>query len=139
MTSSRPVAHAVACLCSIAATVAISLGLALAASPDERSSTAVAVGPETIVDVQWHSSPQVHPGSLVEATVLTSDDIGYVEGHIRSWSINFVKVAPGKFQLRYRVPLLPPMALGTWNVDVIAHSMDGISVRRVYRITYRYF
>jgi hypothetical protein len=112
-----------------------------AARADESRSLAVAVpaGPEAFRAIEWATPAQVHPGSLVEVTVLTSDDIGYVELHVRTWSVNLDKLAPGKFRLHYRVPLLPPAALGNWNIDLIAHSMGGVAVKRVYHVTYRYF
>jgi hypothetical protein len=97
------------------------------------------VAPDKILSVKWDSPSQVHPGSLVEASVQTSDDIGYVELHVRWWSINLEKLGPGRFRLQYRVPLLPPNALGTWDVEVIAHAFDGSAAKRVYHITYRYF
>jgi hypothetical protein len=97
------------------------------------------VAPDKILSVKWDSPAQVRPGSLVEASVDTSEDIGYVELHVRWWSINLEKTAPGRFRLRYRVPLLPPNALGNWEVDVIAHAFDGSASKRVYHITYRYF
>jgi hypothetical protein len=94
---------------------------------------------DNILSVKWNTPAQVHPGSLVEAEVLTSDDIGYVELHLRWWSFNLERVAPGKFRLRYRVPLLPPNALGSWEIELIAHSVDGSAAKRVYHISYRYF
>jgi hypothetical protein len=126
MLTTRSMARALACLCWIA-TIGV-LFPADAAPADAK-----------IFAVQWATSAQLHPGSMVEATVLTSNDIGYVELHVRTWSINFEKTAPGMFSLHYRVPLLPPVALGNWNIDLIAHSTAGIAVKRVYHVSYHYF
>jgi hypothetical protein len=95
-------------------------------------------GEPEIRDVLWHAPDALHPGSVVDATVLTSANVGYVEGRIRYWNVIFRNVAPGTFALHYRVPLLPPSALGTWNVKVIARSIDGVEVQRTFQFTYHY-
>jgi hypothetical protein len=97
-------------------------------------------GEPQIDDVQWqHASPQIHPGSLLEATVVTSNNVGYVEGRIRYWNVIFRNVSPGRFHATYRVPLLPPSAVGTWDVAIIARSVDGVEVKRTYQFNYSYF
>jgi hypothetical protein len=125
-------------------------GAATAATPDAMPSATtvpepvpghhVAIhGEPQINDVEWHATRQIHPGSLIEATVLTSNNVGYVEGRIRYWNVIFRNVAPGRFHAKYRVPLLPPSALGTWNVAIIARSVDGVEVKRTYQFNYSYF
>lgn len=124
MISSPLMGRALACLCWLAT---IGADVVAPAAPDK------------ILGVQWGAPARVRPGSVVEAEVSTSPDIGYVELHVRWWSFNLEKLGPGKFHLHYRVPLLPPNALGTWDVEVIAHSADGSASKRVYRVTYGYF
>jgi hypothetical protein len=111
----------------------------------DETKTAVAAGrpPEhgfpEIHGVQFTSSAQLHPGSSVEASVETSDNVAYVEGRVKYWNVPLRQTAPGKFQLHYRVPLLPPAAIGHWDFEVIARSIDGVEVKRTFAVTYRYF
>jgi hypothetical protein len=108
----------------------------------EETKAAVAAGrpPEhgfpAIQNVDWQSPPALHPGSRVQATVVTSSNVHYVEGRIKFWNFPFREIGPGKFSLDYRVPLLPPNAWGRWDVDVIARSIDGVEVKRSYPVTY---
>jgi hypothetical protein len=97
-------------------------------------------GEPEIRGVEWGGTSQaLHPGSQIEATVITSDNVAYVEARVRYWNLIFRNTAPGRFQLRYRVPLLPPMALGNWQITLIAHSIDGVEVKRTFEFAYRYF
>lgn len=97
-------------------------------------------GEPEIADVEWgDTEPILHPGSVIAATVITSDNVGYVEARVRFWNVVFRHTAPGRFELNYRVPLLPPAALGSWQVAVIARSIDGVEVKRTYRFAYHYF
>jgi hypothetical protein len=111
----------------------------------EQTKTAIAAGrpPEhgfpEIHGVHFTSSPQVHPGTSLEATVETSPNVGYVEGRVKYWNVPFMQTAPGKFSLSYRVPMLPPNALGHWDFEVIARSVDGVEVKRTFSIRYTYF
>ena len=140
---------------SISLTLAVALVLgtsALAASPyvvspkaTNETKAAVAAGraPEhgfpEIHDVEFTSSAQLHPGSSLVATVVTSPNVGYVEGRVKYWNVAFIQTTPGHFSLRYRVPMLPPQALGHWDLEVIARSVDGVEVKRTYPVTYKYF
>jgi hypothetical protein len=92
-----------------------------------------------IHDVQFTSSAQLHPGSNIQATVVTSDNINHVEVRVKYWNVIFQQTAPGKFHLSYRVPLLPPEALGHWDLDVVARSVDGVEAKRTFPVTYHYF
>jgi hypothetical protein len=92
-----------------------------------------------IQSVQFTSTAQLHPGTSLEATVQTSGNVGYVEGRVKYWNVAFVESAPGKFTLNYRVPMLPPTALGHWDFEVIARSVDGVEVKRTFPIHYSYF
>lgn len=97
-------------------------------------------GEPQIRDVEWeHATPQIHPGSVIEATVVTSTNVGYVEGRVRYWNVIFENIAPGRFHALYRVPFLPPNALGAWSVELIARSVDGVEVKRTYQFNYSYF
>lgn len=116
-------------------------------SPKASDATKIAVAagrpPEhgfpEIQDVQFTSSAQLRPGASLQATVVTSANVGYVEGRVKYWNVVFRRVAPGKFDVNYRVPLLPPGALGHWDLEVIARSVDGVEVKRTFPVTYRYF
>ena len=92
-----------------------------------------------IRDVHFTSSPQLHPGTSVQATVETSPNVHYVEGRVKYWNVAFTESGPGKFTLNYRVPLLPPNALGHWDFQVIARSIDGVEVKRTFPVKYSYF
>lgn len=92
-----------------------------------------------IHDVEFTSSAQLHPGTSLQATVVTSDNVTYVEGRVKYWNVAFRQTAPGKFALVYRVPMLPPAALGHWDLQVIARSIDGVEVKRTFSVTYNYF
>ena len=92
-----------------------------------------------IHDVQFTTSSQLRPGSLIQATVVTSDNINHVEGRVKYWNVIFRQLGPGKFDLNYRVPFLPPSALGHWDLEVIARSIDGVEAKRTFPVTYKYF
>jgi hypothetical protein len=92
-----------------------------------------------IHDVHFTSSSKLHPGTALEATVETSDNVGYVEGRVKYWNVAFTQIAPGKFALSYRVPMLPPSAIGAWDLQVIARSVDGVEIKRTYPVKYSYF
>ena len=81
----------------------------------------------------------LHPGTNIRASVETSPNVNYVEGRVKYWNVAFKQVGPGKFDLNYRVPLLPPDALGHWDLQVVARSVDGVEIRRSFPVTYRYF
>ena len=127
---------------------ALLAGTAVAESPyvvspkaTDETKTAVAAGrpPEhgfpEIHDVAFTSTAQLRPGTSIVATVVTSPNVSYVEGRVKYWNVAFQQTAPGKFALNYRVPMLPPAALGHWNFEVIARSVDGVE----YPVTYQYF
>jgi hypothetical protein len=92
-----------------------------------------------IHDVRFTSSDQLHPGTSLQATVDTSPNVTYVEGRVKYWNVAFRQTATGKFDIDYRVPLLPPSAIGHWDLEVIARSIDGVEVKRTFPVTYRYF
>jgi hypothetical protein len=107
--------------------------------------TAVAAGhpPEhgfpEIHNVEFTSSAQLRPGTSLVATVVTSPNVTYVEGRVKYWNVPFHQTASGKFDINYRVPFLPPAALGHWDLEVIARSIDGVEVKRTFPVTYHYF
>jgi hypothetical protein len=113
------------------------------ASDETKAAVAAGRPPEhgfpEIHDVQFTSSALLHPGTSLQATVETSANINHVEARVKYWNVIFQQTAPGKFDLRYRVPLLPPAALGHWDLEVIARSVDGVEVKRSFPVTYRYF
>ena len=92
-----------------------------------------------IHDVQFTSSAQLHPGASLQATVVTSANINHVEARVKYWNVIFQQTAPGKFVLSYKVPLLPPAALGHWDLEVVARSVDGVEAKRTFPVTYNYF
>lgn len=89
--------------------------------------------------VDFAGSPRLHPGSRLVATVSTSDNVYYVEGRVKYWNIVFKQIAPGRFDVSYKVPFLPPSALGHWDLEVIARSVDGVEIKRSFPVTYSYF
>ncbi len=90
--------------------------------------------------MNWQStSERLHPGSSIDAVVTTSNNVGYVEARVRNWNVIFRQAAPGTFRLHYRVPLLPPPAIGSWQIEVIARSIDGVEVKRTFQFRYQYF
>jgi hypothetical protein len=89
--------------------------------------------------VQFTSSDKLHPGTNLQATVETSDNVYYVEGRVKYWNVAFRQISPGKFDVNYRVPFLPPSAIGHWDLEVIARSVDGVEVKRTFPVTYHYF
>ncbi len=111
----------------------------------EQTKAAVADGhaPEhgfpEILDVKFTSSAQLHPGTNLQATVDTSSNVHYVEGRVKYWNVIFTETSPGKFVLSYKVPFLPPSALGHWDLEVIARSVDGVEVKRTFPVRYNYF
>jgi len=113
------------------------------ASDETRAAVAAGRPPEhgfpEIHAVQFTTSPRLHPGTSIQATVETSENVYYVEGRVKYWNVAFRQVAPGKFALNYRVPLLPPDALGNWDLQVIARSVDGVEIKRDFPVTYHYF
>ena len=113
------------------------------ASAQTKSAVAEGHAPEhgfpEIHDVRFTSSEQLHPGTALQATVETSPNIALVEGRVKYWKVNFTELAPGKFTLSYRVPFLPPSAIGHWDLEVIARSVDGVEVKRTFPVRYSYF
>ncbi len=113
------------------------------ASDETKADVAAGRPPEhgfpEIHDVQFTSSALLHPGTAIRATVITSANINHVEARVKYWNVIFQQVAPGRFALNYRVPLLPPTALGHWDLEVVARSVDGVEAKRTYPVTYRYF
>jgi len=113
------------------------------ASNETKAAVAAGRPPEhgfpEIHDVQFTSSPKLRPGVSLKATVETSDNVTYVEGRVKYWNVPFQQVAPGRFNIDYRVPWLPPGALGHWDLQVIARSIDGVEVHRAFSVTYSYF
>ena len=111
----------------------------------DETKTAVAAGrpPEhgfpEIHDVHFTSSAQLRPGTSLQATVVTSPNVTYVEGRVKYWNVAFRETGAGRFDLNYRVPFLPPAALGHWDLEVIARSVDGVEVKRTFPVTYHYF
>jgi hypothetical protein len=123
------------------------LGESYVVSPKATAATKAAVaagkppmhGFPEIHDVEFTSSAQLRPGTALQATVVTSPNVAYVEGRVKYWNVPFHQTGMGKFDINYRVPFLPPAALGHWDLEVIARSIDGVEVKRTFPVTYRYF
>jgi hypothetical protein len=113
------------------------------ASDETKAAVAAGRAPEhgfpEIHEVQFTSSAQLRPGTNLQATVVTSANINHVEARVKYWNVIFQQTAPGKFVLSYKVPFLPPAALGHWDLDVIARSVDGVEAKRTFPVTYHYF
>jgi hypothetical protein len=113
------------------------------ATDETKAAVAAGHAPEhgfpEIHDVKFTSSAQLRPGASLKATVDTSSNVKYVEGRVKYWNVVFHETGAGKFDIDYRVPFLPPAALGHWDLEVIARSVDGVEVKRTFPVTYRYF
>ena len=113
------------------------------ATDETKAAVAAGRAPEhgfpEIHDIRVTGTAQLRPGTKLEANVETSPNVTYVEGRVKYWNVAFHQLGPGKFDLSYRVPLLPPDALGHWDLQVIARSIDGVEVKRTIPVTYSYF
>ncbi len=130
--------------------LSLGAGLALAAetytvSPQASQETKDAVaagrapahGLPTIESVAIPSL-QMRPGQFVDGQVRTSPNVGYVEVRVRNYNAPLVMTSLGHFTLHYRVPFLPPFLVGHWPLQIIARSVDGVEVKRILQIVYRY-
>ena len=139
----RLAAIAVVILATCAAARAQSYVVSPKASDETKAAVAAGRAPEhgfpEIEDVDWSAPATVHPGTRIAATVVTSSNVHYVEGRVKYWNVALTEIAPGRFKLNYRIPLLPPSAIGHWNVEVIARSVDGVETKRSFPVTYTYF
>jgi len=135
----------IALLAALLTGTAVAESYSVSSKASEETKAAVAAGraPEhgfpEIRNVQFTSSALLHPGTNLQATVETSPNVSYVEGRVKYWNVAFKQTAPGRFDLSYKVPLLPPDALGHWDLQVVARSIDGVEIRRTFPVTYRYF
>jgi len=135
----------IALLAAVLTGVAAAESYVVSPKATDETKAAVAAGrpPEhgfpEIHGVQFTSSAQLHPGVSLKGTVETSDNVTYVEGRVKYWNVPFQHIAPGQFDIDYRVPWLPPGALGHWDLQVIARSIDGVEVHRTFSVTYSYF
>ena len=85
---------------------------------------------QPVITSVWISTHDVRAGQTVSGRVETSDNIGYVEARIEWRSMVLHQDGPGKFSLAYTIPWwLPPWLRHNWTVEIIAHSIDGISAK----------
>ncbi len=91
-----------------------------------------------IDSVHW-TTLSVKPGTTLEADVVTSNNIGHVEGRYRDWDMTFTQLGLGHFHLTYKVPFLPPFLIGEWTIEVIARSVDGVEAKKTFDFHYKYF
>jgi hypothetical protein len=112
------------------------------ASAQTRAAVAAGKEPDkgypAIVDIAW-STTSVHPHTTLEAIVTTSTNVNFVGGEYLSWTLRFDQIGPGKFHLKYPIPVLPPFLLGHWTINVVARTSDGVEVRRKSTLSYSYF
>ena len=91
-----------------------------------------------IHDVQFTGSARLHPGTSLQATVVTSDNVGYVEARIDYRALPMHQDGPGKFSLSYTVPWwLPWWLRHKWTLQIIARSVDGIETKQYLPIRVR--
>jgi hypothetical protein len=92
-----------------------------------------AAGPahgQPVITSVWISARDIRAGQTVSGRVETSDNIGYVEARIDWRSLVLHQDAPGKFSIAYTVPWwLPPWLRHQWTLEIIAHSVDGLSAK----------
>jgi hypothetical protein len=102
------------------------------ATTSEGASVEAAAPPhgQPVIMSVWISARDIRAGQTVSGRVETSDNIGYVEARIDWRSMVLHQDAPGKFSLAYTVPWwLPPWLRHQWTVQIIAHSVDGLSAK----------
>jgi hypothetical protein len=67
----------------------------------------------------------VHPGDVVEATVLTTPDIVAVEARVAHFTFAIPQLEPGKFRQAGRVPKIARFFHGTYHVTFVGRCSDG--------------
>jgi hypothetical protein len=94
-------------------------------------------GYPAITDVSL-STTQIRAGRSVHGSVMTSDNVRYVEVRIQYRSLALHEDGPGRFSLDYTVPWwLPPWLRHGYDLQVIARSIDGVETARDIAITVR--
>lgn len=78
-----------------------------------------------------------HAGQTVRGSVVTSTNVGYVEARVEYRNVPLHNDAPGKFSLNYTIPWYAIFARkGTWTLQIIARSIDGVEVKEYFPITF---
>jgi hypothetical protein len=77
------------------------------------------------------STTDLRAGHAVTSSVLTSENVDYVEARINYYNAPMHREGPGRFSLTYRVPwYLPPWLRHAYTLQVIARSVDGVETVR---------
>ena len=84
------------------------------------------------------SATDLRVGRPVSSTVVTSDNVGYVEARVQNFNAAMHQDAPGHFSLTYTVPWWLPFWLRRgYTLQVIARSIDGVELWRDVGISVR--
>jgi len=84
------------------------------------------------------SSTDLRAGRPVSASVITSENVGYVEARVQNFNAALHQDGPGHFSLSYTVPWWLPFWLRHgYTLQVIARSVDGVEVWRGVGISVR--
>ena len=84
-----------------------------------------------VIKAMHLSTTDIHVGHPISGTVVTSENVHYVEARINYRNVPLHQDAPGKFSLIYTVPWwLPPWLRHPYTLQVIARSIDGVEAVR---------
>lgn len=84
------------------------------------------------------SATVIRAGSRVSSSVVTSDNVGYVEARVENYNVAMHADGPGHFSLTYTVPWwLPPWLRHAYTLQIIARSVDGVEAVRPIGIRVR--
>jgi hypothetical protein len=139
-------------LAAVALAVAL---LAQAASPLSAAPSPAAAVPVPADELRHvgptpppHGYPQIHAvaisateiraGSRVHSSVVTSENVGYVEARVDNYNLAMHADGPGHFSLAYTVPWwLPPWLRRAYTLQIVARSVDGVETIRPIGIRVR--
>ena len=93
--------------------------------------------PPAIVALNIAPGTVLSAGDVASGTVVTSSNVAAVQVRVANFGMNMNKVGVGRFEISYRVPLLPPMLRGAYMLHVIARNTRGDTAQRDLGITIR--
>jgi len=84
------------------------------------------------------SATEIRAGSRVHGSVVTSENVGYVEARVDNYNVAMHPDGPGHFSLAYTVPWwLPPWLRHAYTLQIVARSVDGVETIRPIGIRVR--
>jgi hypothetical protein len=89
--------------------------------------------------IEMHiSTTQFRAGHSISGSVVTSENVGYVEARIQDFDAPLRHDGPGRFSITYHIPWwLPPWMRRNYMLEVIARTVDGAELVRGIPITVR--